>query len=128
MTVTYINQSTESGVLTAFVALSDSDAVIDYLSTQGVGTSHIEHIVGEYQLVAVIKNMIVAEHTRSQGTGTELLQRALRSARQHSVDACILVADITEPNEFDLVAWYQRSEFEITGYADDNPVMVRKFL
>lgn len=125
--MTYINQSTESGVLTAFVTTADSDPVIDYLSTQGVSTKHIERIVSDYRTVAVFKNMIVAEHARGQGTGTELLQRALSTAKQHGVDACVLVADITEHNAFDLVAWYERSSFVVTGQADGNPVMILEF-
>lgn len=126
--MTPINQSTESGALAAFVSQANSDPVIDYLSIQGVSTKHIEQIVSKYRTVAVFKNMAVSEHARGQGTGRQLLQQALNSANQHAVDACVLVADITEHNAFDLVAWYERSGFVVTGQADGNPVMIRECL
>lgn len=75
--------------------------------------------------VGILRDITIKKEFRKNGIGRKFLKDFEKKCEKHGVKTMFLLCAI--PNEdFDLQAWYERSDWKKIGMAGKNPLMIKK--
>lgn len=81
-----------------------------------------------FKRVLLIDVIRIKKEFRGMGYGKELIDIFINKSKELGSEAVILVADVLEPNVFDLVEWYEKRGFKLyKGRGQALPIMIKEF-
>ncbi len=108
----YLDISVEGGSAEGYVTDTSSEKLSNFVHSQGLPRTAADSLVQEFPIVAILKNLNVAESARNKRLGTKLLDKFVDAASEVGAEAVVLLSDEYEENAFALSKWYERYGFE----------------
>lgn len=117
----------DGGALDGYVVDATEPNLENYLSEHtNLNKAIMLHLRQRGDRVALLRNIRVAEDSRGQGYGGQLLEQFCQEAEAAGATAYLLICDALEEQagEFDLCAWYEAFGFCRVFETSQGPLMV----